>query len=48
MFFLGFLGVLVVWEEGIEVNVFGLIYGIDVKDLFLKLLMVGWLEFFGI
>lgn len=43
---LGLLGVLVAWEEGIEVNVLGLTYGIDVKDLSLKLPMVGRLEFF--
>lgn len=37
----GLLGVLVAWEEGLEVNLLGLTYGIDVKDLSIKLPMVG-------
>ncbi|WFE91070.1 DUF3750 domain-containing protein [Roseibium porphyridii] len=42
---LGLFGLLVAWEEGIELNLFGLTYGIDVKDFSLKLPMVGRVEF---
>lgn len=37
----GLLGILIAWEEGLEVNLLGLTYGIDVKDLSIKLPMVG-------
>jgi len=40
----GVLGVLVAWEEGLEINLLGLTYGIDVKDLSVKLPMVGRIE----
>lgn len=42
--FSGLLGVLIAWEEGLEVNLLGLTYGIDIKDLSIKLPMVGRLE----
>ncbi|QDG77629.1 DUF3750 domain-containing protein [Labrenzia sp. PHM005] len=42
--FLGLLGVLIAWEEGIEVNLLGLTYGVDIKDLSIKLPMVGRIE----
>lgn len=38
---LGALGVLVGWEEGIEVNVIGLTFGVNPKRLALKLPMLG-------
>jgi hypothetical protein len=38
---LGVAGVLVGWEEGFEVNVLGLSFGLDVKDPALKLPGVG-------
>jgi hypothetical protein len=38
---LGLAGVLVGWEEGFEVNVLGLSFGLDVKDPALKLPGVG-------
>jgi len=37
----GLLGVMVGVEEGLEVNLFGLVFGIDPKDLALKLPVVG-------
>jgi hypothetical protein len=41
----GLLGLLVAWEEGIELNLLGLTYGIDINDLSLKLPMVGRVGF---
>jgi hypothetical protein len=41
----GLLGVLIAWEEGLEVNLLGLTYGIDLNDLSLKLPMVGRVGF---
>jgi len=41
----GLLGVLIAWEEGLEINLLGLTYGIDVKDLSIKLPMVGRVGF---
>ncbi|MCK7613766.1 DUF3750 domain-containing protein [Roseibium sediminicola] len=41
----GLLGVLIAWEEGLEVNLLGLTYGVDVKDLSIKLPMVGRVGF---
>ena len=41
---LGLFGVLAAWEEGIEVNLLGLSFGIDVKDVALKLPIAGRLE----
>lgn len=41
----GLLGVLAGVEEGIEVNVLGLTFGIDAKDLALKLPMAGRIGF---
>ncbi len=38
---LGLAGLLVGWEEGLEVNAFGLTFGLDVKDPALKLPGVG-------
>ena len=38
---LGLAGVLVGWEEGIEVNVLGLAFGLDVKRPALKLPALG-------
>lgn len=43
--FLGLLGLLIAWEEGIELNLLGLTYGIDIKDFSLKLPMIGRMEF---
>ena len=37
----GVLGVLVGWEEGVEVNVFGLTFGVSPVRLALKLPMLG-------
>jgi hypothetical protein len=37
----GLAGVLVGWEEGLEVNLFGLIFGVDLKEPALKLPAVG-------
>jgi len=37
----GLLGVLAGWEEGLELNVLGLTFGLDVKDPALKLPIVG-------
>jgi hypothetical protein len=37
----GLLGLLAGWEEGLEVNVLGLTFGLDVKDPALKLPLVG-------
>lgn len=39
--FLGLAGILVGWEEGLEVNALGLTFGLDVKDPALKLPGVG-------
>jgi len=39
--FLGLLGVTAAWDEGLEVNVLGLIFGLDVKRPALKLPAVG-------
>ena len=41
----GLLGLLIAWEEGIEANVLGLTYGVDIKDFSLKLPMVGRVGF---
>jgi hypothetical protein len=41
---LGLLGVLAAWEEGVEVNVLGLSFGVDVKEPALKLPIAGRLE----
>jgi len=41
----GLLGVLVALEEGFEINLLGLTYGVDVKDLSIKLPMVGRVGF---
>ncbi len=41
----GLLGILIAWEEGLEVNLLGLTYGVDVKDLSIKLPMVGRVGF---
>jgi len=38
---LGLLGVMGAWEEGVEVNVLGLAFGLDVKRPALKLPAVG-------
>ena len=38
---LGLAGILVGWEEGVEVNVLGLTFGVDVKEPALKLPGVG-------
>jgi hypothetical protein len=38
---LGLAGVLVGWEEGVEVNVLGLSFGLDMKDPALKLPGLG-------
>jgi uncharacterized protein DUF3750 len=38
---LGLLGVMAAWDEGIEVNVLGLIFGIDLKRPALKLPVAG-------
>ena len=38
---LGLLGVMAAWDEGIEVNVLGLAFGLDVKRPALKLPVVG-------
>jgi len=38
---LGLAGILVGWEEGLELNLLGLTFGIDVKHLALKLPAVG-------
>jgi len=37
----GVLGLMVGVEEGLEVNLFGLVFGVDPKDLALKLPVVG-------
>ncbi len=37
----GILGVLAAIEEGLEINVLGLTFGIDPKDLALKLPLAG-------
>jgi len=37
----GLLGLIAGWEEGLEVNVLGLTFGLDVKDPALKLPIVG-------
>ncbi len=42
---LGLLGVMAGVEEGLEVNVLGLTFGIDLKDLALKLPMAGRIGF---
>ncbi len=39
--FLGLAGVLVGWEEGVEVNVIGLSFGVNPKRLALKLPLIG-------
>jgi hypothetical protein len=41
---LGLLGVLAAWEEGVEVNVLGLSFGVDVKEPALKVPIAGRLE----
>jgi hypothetical protein len=41
---LGLLGILAAWEEGIEVNLLGLSFGVDVKDAALKVPIAGRLE----
>jgi hypothetical protein len=38
---LGLLGVMAAWDEGIEFNVLGLIFGLDLKRPALKLPAVG-------
>jgi hypothetical protein len=38
---LGVAGVLAGWDEGLEVNVLGLTFGVDVKDPALKVPLVG-------
>jgi hypothetical protein len=38
---LGLAGVLVGWEEGLEVNILGLTFGLDVKDPALKVPGLG-------
>jgi hypothetical protein len=38
---LGVAGVLVGWDEGIEVNLLGLTFGLDLKDLALKVPAIG-------
>jgi hypothetical protein len=38
---LGLLGVLVAWEEGLEINLLGLTFGVDVKGPALKIPIVG-------
>lgn len=38
---LGLLGVMAAWEEGVEINVLGLIFGLDLKRPALKLPAVG-------
>ena len=38
---LGLLGVLAAWEEGLEINLLGLTFGVDVKDPALKIPIVG-------
>jgi hypothetical protein len=38
---LGLLGLVAGWEDGLEVNVLGLSFGLDVKDPALKLPIVG-------
>ena len=38
---LGLLGVMAAWDEGIEVNVLGLIFGLDVKRPALKIPAIG-------
>ena len=38
---LGLLGVMAAWEEGLEINVLGLSFGVDVKRPALKLPAVG-------
>ena len=40
----GLLGVMVAAEEGVEVNLLGLTFGIDFKDLAIKLPMAGRIE----
>ncbi|MTI42612.1 uncharacterized protein DUF3750 [Roseibium hamelinense] len=40
----GLAGVLVAVEEGIELNLLGLTYGLDIKDVSLKLPMIGRLD----
>ena len=37
----GLLGVLASWEVGLEVNLFGLVFGIDPLDLAIKLPVFG-------
>ncbi|GAA0786804.1 DUF3750 domain-containing protein [Roseibium denhamense] len=44
---LGVFGLMLALEEGLELNILGLTYGIDVKDISLKLPMVGRLELFS-
>ena len=41
---LGLLGILAAWEEGVEVNLLGLSFGVDVKDAALKVPIAGRLE----
>ena len=41
----GLLGVLAAIEEGVEVNILGLVFGIDPLDLALKLPMAGRIGF---
>ena len=38
---LGLLGILAAWEEGVEVNLLGLSFGVDVKDAALKVPIAG-------
>lgn len=38
---LGLIGVIVAWREGVEVNVLGLSFGLDVRRLSIKLPLVG-------
>ena len=39
----GLLGASVAWEEGLELNLLGLSFGIDVNDFALRLPGIGWL-----
>jgi hypothetical protein len=41
---LGLFGILAAWEEGVEVNLLGLSFGVDVKDVALKVPIAGRLE----
>ncbi|MBO9426223.1 DUF3750 domain-containing protein [Labrenzia sp. R4_1] len=42
---MGLFGILVAWEEGLELNILGLTYGIDLNDFSLKLPMIGRIGF---